>query len=857
MQHITRSHRILVVSLLAAFLGVIGAALLPIVSAESAAETLALDVPAGTNGGHVIVRGSGPAGATVRITGGVLPVTTVIGTSGRLEAAVVLHPESTNHLIVRVVGSSPGPVAHAAVEQNGSGRTGVVTGTVVSASDGEPLVGARVRYGSQVTFTRADGSYRLESVPPGTVMFTVELHGHLADVGVATRAPGHPDREVEARPVQLTPLVDGETIGPDGGTLEGDGWRVEVPAGAVAEPTLIQATPMTFTGQKDTVGLPVLDLSPTGLRFDVPIRVFVDAEAFGLPAGSLHIGGFDPDTRELHELTETTQDGSTMVELDELHGMEMRVLHETALEVWGGMESFCTPFGQLQAAAAYTYLNAALIPFLRATISDTAADAYDRYLTPGQHSTAEFHVTTAYDDFRDAPQNVDPLLELLDDIAAGQMPDLNGPTNPTTVGIRMIDEHDGLRDINYNDPFTTPGNMAGGTGEVALKGIVFPDERQFMGPVRFVPEANGGGVITDVAMTADVTLRIRDAIDFCPKGNGDPGASAEMHATLPLSRLEVTPYGWSDSFWANRYMWNTEVRFGELEVDVTERFDNDADDDGIADTPPWQGWNGGMLDNCLGVPNADQIDVDGDGDGDACDPTDDREPELEWTHPAHQTQPNLTAQPAVGCSSTHIVPNDDGSGDEVALPFPIDFDGQLFASVWVNNNGNITFDGPMGTFTPFDVGLGGRAMVAPFFADVDTRDDGVGSVTYGTTEFAGRPAFCARWSSVGYFDTHYDLRNSFQLLLVDRSDVGLGDFDIVFDYGTIQWETGDASGGEGGFGGTPAAAGWSNGVDVGAGVAGSLRSGAFVDGGSNALAETSRGTETVGIHIWEIRNEDG
>ena len=47
---------------------------------------------------------------------------------------------------------------------------------------------------------------------------------------------------------------------------------------------------------------------------------------------------------------------------------------------------------------------------------------------------------------------------------------------------------------------------------------------------------------------------------------------------------------------------------------------------------------------------------------------------------------------------------------------------------------------------------------------------------------------------------------------MDRGDQGLGDFDIVMNYGHVQWETGDASGGSGGFGGTPAAVGYSAGT---------------------------------------------
>lgn len=66
--------------------------------------------------------------------------------------------------------------------------------------------------------------------------------------------------------------------------------------------------------------------------------------------------------------------------------------------------------------------------------------------------------------------------------------------------------------------------------------------------------------------------------------------------------------------------------------------------------------------------------------------------------------------------------------------------------------------------------------------------------------------------NVGYFSYHADKLNSFQLVLIDRSDVNPRDFDIEFNYDHILWETGDAAGGSGGLGGYSARAGYANGA---------------------------------------------
>ncbi len=165
------------------------------------------------------------------------------------------------------------------------------------------------------------------------------------------------------------------------------------------------------------------------------------------------------------------------------------------------------------------------------------------------------------------------------------------------------------------------------------------------------------------------------------------------------------------------------------------------------------------------------------------------------------------------CTANQLPANDDGSSTQVNLPFNVNFYGNVYNSLWVNNNGNVTFNGPQSTYTPYGIVGSTEPIIAPFFADVDTRASGSGTVQYGygTTLFQGHPAFCVDWFNVGYYSDHSDKLDSFQLLLVDRSDVAPGAFDIVFNYGSLQWETGDASDGVDGLGGASARAGFSNG----------------------------------------------
>jgi len=211
-----------------------------------------------------------------------------------------------------------------------------------------------------------------------------------------------------------------------------------------------------------------------------------------------------------------------------------------------------------------------------------------------------------------------------------------------------------------------------------------------------------------------------------------------------------------------------------------------------------------------------------------------------------------------GFNANTLAPNDDDSVGPVAIGFDLNFFGIVRSEIFVNNNGNITLDTELSSYTPFDLTSTGQEIIAPFFADVDTSDAG-DPVTYGSGTFAGRPAYGVNWINVDYYDSDpaHTNRNSFQLILVDRSDVGTGDFDIVFNYGQIQWETGEASDGDAdGLGGDSARVGYSNGTGAPGTfleLAGSAINGALLDGGPNALVSGSLNSPIPGRYIFQAR----
>jgi len=197
------------------------------------------------------------------------------------------------------------------------------------------------------------------------------------------------------------------------------------------------------------------------------------------------------------------------------------------------------------------------------------------------------------------------------------------------------------------------------------------------------------------------------------------------------------------------------------------------------------------------------------------------------------------------------------AGTAVNIGFNLNFLGVNFNTLFVNTNGNVTLDAPLNTFTPFGLTAASRQIIAPFFADVDTRNPASGVVTFGSGTFGGNAAFGVNWINVGYFNQHVDKTDSFQLLLVNRADTGAGNFDIVFNYDNMDWETGDASSGVGGLGGSAARVGFSNGTGLSGTsleLPGSNSPGSLIDGGGNALVSNSLNSNVAGRYILTARN---
>ena len=166
---------------------------------------------------------------------------------------------------------------------------------------------------------------------------------------------------------------------------------------------------------------------------------------------------------------------------------------------------------------------------------------------------------------------------------------------------------------------------------------------------------------------------------------------------------------------------------------------------------------------------------------------------------------------SIGSPPSGYTPNDDGSFGSYPLGFSFSYFGQSYDSFYINNNGNISFGRPVSAYTPNPLLTENIApLIAPYWADVDTRGTGTVAVR---TDIPNQ--LIVTWDKVGYYSQHTDKLASFQLVLRGSDyPVPPNEGNVGFFYKDVQWETGDASSGFGGFGGIQAGVGFSDGLST-------------------------------------------
>ena len=143
-----------------------------------------------------------------------------------------------------------------------------------------------------------------------------------------------------------------------------------------------------------------------------------------------------------------------------------------------------------------------------------------------------------------------------------------------------------------------------------------------------------------------------------------------------------------------------------------------------------------------------------------------------------------------GFGESFLGPNDDSSSDEISITDVFGSDGirfgnNTYTSLFVNNNGNVTFDGPLYNYSPVSFGSYSLNIIAPLWYDVYTYDGSVTPTPGGNSTGSNlvwwdhdtvNNIFTVTWDDVGNIGDR-SRSSAFQLQMIDR---GGEDFDFVF-----------------------------------------------------------------------------
>jgi hypothetical protein len=594
-------------------------------------SSLTVAAPAETTRASVIVEGSTTPGALVAIENGALPVETAGDAAGRFRADVPLRPDTPNALAVTAVWAGGRADATVTVRQIDGQPNGVLRGQVFDSATGEPGQGVHIRYGAVSTTTDSAGGFELHPVPDGTVVAVVDKPDHLPRLASAVVADG----QGGAGPTLIQRMAPAQIVGPAGDRFSGTGWDVDIPPGALDEPTALRVTPLQLSGSVEAYGAPIIDIAPDDLRFRKPMAITVSAAMIGLDPQGTQVRGFDPETLTSRRFATTVTGGRLRFEISDVRGEEIRLQPDLAANQ-SNTDLFCKPYtNTADLLAGSRYVTSHLPIALRLLIGPASFRIWSEYLTPGHPSLDRLRITDpkALREFQQAGRTRDAALsawqELRHALEHLHLP-LGPPDRPTT---RQLSDFPSLMyppngvgqflPIDWDGPiFSAPANLAGGVGGAHIDtgpagGLSIADERHITGPVRLVPHATDKGVRTRVTLEADFTLRVLDAVDFCPGGTGQ---SLEREFTVPMSRLEVTPHPDGGTY-AKPTLFEVEVGLdtARFDHDITDFYPtNDFDGDGVPDAQPWNGASY-RLDDCPEIADPGQEDGDQDGIGDACD----------------------------------------------------------------------------------------------------------------------------------------------------------------------------------------------------------------------------------------------
>ena len=245
-------------------------------------------------------------------------------------------------------------------------------------------------------------------------------------------------------------------------------------------------------------------------------------------------GRFAPETRDgqrllAHELTHVVQQG----------GDRSAVVQRSCSDA-----TFCTPYASsADADTAERRIRNYYLPLEGTpTYGQASSDLYENFLdrspgdslTPWVYNSPDSYLVSSFRNSGDTTDDMDAVIDMVGDrlhLAPGTLRD-DVPTMMSLTNFLSAAEMNN-RPINYSNPFSVAGHIAGGIGSSDAG----PDYRKITRANVTLERTPFIGNTGYVSVQLTPHYEVFDAVDFCP---GDCGSRAEQIVTVPMSRLEAS-----------------------------------------------------------------------------------------------------------------------------------------------------------------------------------------------------------------------------------------------------------------------------------------------------------------------------
>lgn len=272
------------------------------------------------------------------------------------------------------------------------------------------------------------------------------------------------------------------------------------------------------------------------------VRVVTDAKAASAVSASAYTLG-TKIVFNAGQYQPSTASGRRLIAHELAHVLQQQATSGTAATIQRSCTDpdFCTPYATpAEAASARASLISFYLPADFAAFGSESTSLYISFLSrhPGDSlapvvfDNPASALVSSFADSGDTKDDIDAIIDLVGarlSLAPGPLTD-NTPTIMSVENFLSRAELDN-RPINYSNPFSIAGHIAGGIGSSDAG----PDYRRAFGNVTLerVPLFGSAGY---VKADTHLTYEVFDAVDFCP---GDYGSPAEQRVTVPMSRLEA------------------------------------------------------------------------------------------------------------------------------------------------------------------------------------------------------------------------------------------------------------------------------------------------------------------------------